>query len=78
LTEEQTTVGEPEQTIPPPGVRRPRPPERPRPPDEVGEDAAADTRTSPFPYAERFDEWVADETAPPDAEHGHEPDNPDH
>jgi len=27
------------------------------------DDAAADERTSPFPYAESFDEWVADETA---------------
>ena len=25
-----------------------------------------DERTSPFPYAEAFDEWVADETAAPD------------
>jgi len=29
-------------------------------------DEAADDRTSPFPYAENFDEWVADETAAPD------------
>jgi len=33
--------------------------------DEDGEDAA-DGRTSPFPYAENFGEWVADETAAPD------------
>jgi hypothetical protein len=78
LTEEQTTVGEPEQTIPPPGVRRTQPPERPRPSDEVGEDAAADQRTSPFPYAERFDEWIADETTPRDAAQGHEPGDTDH
>ena len=53
LTEEQNTADEPA-------------PVRPRPPDEGGEDAAAADRTSPFPYAEKFDEWVADETADPD------------
>jgi hypothetical protein len=32
---------------------------------------AADDRTSPFPYAENFDEWVADEAAaPPEAPKG--------
>ena len=41
-------------------------PVRPRPSDEGSEGAAADERTSPFPYAENFDEWVADETAAPD------------
>ena len=33
---------------------------------EGDDDAAPDARTSPFPYAESFDEWVADETAAPD------------
>ncbi len=42
-----------------------QPPGHPGPSDEGGEDAAADERTSPFPYAERFDEWVTDETAAP-------------
>ncbi len=66
LTEEQNTGEEPEQTVPPPSVRRLQPPARPRPSDEDGEGAAADERTSPFPYAENFGEWVADETAAPD------------
>ena len=57
---------EPEPTIPPPSPRRRQPPPHPRPSDEVGEDAAADERTSPFPYAENFDEWVANETAASD------------
>ncbi|HEX4745520.1 MAG TPA: hypothetical protein VFU99_01450 [Gaiellaceae bacterium] len=51
---------------PPQKVRRLEPP---APPAEEREDAAADERTSPFPYAEKFDEWVADETAASD---GHE------
>jgi hypothetical protein len=66
LTDEQNTVDEPEQTAPP-STRRRQPPAPPSPSDEVGEDGAADERTSPFPYAEKFDEWVADETATPDA-----------
>jgi hypothetical protein len=28
-----------------------------------GDDAAADERASPFPYAESFEAWVDDETA---------------
>jgi len=59
-------VEEPEQTVPPPRAGRLQPPAHPRPSDEDGEDAGADERTSPFPYAEKFDEWVADETAAPD------------
>ena len=59
---------QPEQTIPPPSVHRLQPPAHPRPSDTLGEDMAADERTSPFPYAEKFDEWVADETGAPDAE----------
>ena len=54
-------MDEPEQT-----VRGLQPPSRPRPSEESGEDAAADERTSPYPYAENFDEWVADETSAPD------------
>ena len=69
---------EPERTLPPPSARRLQPPAHPRPSDDGGGDAKADERTSPSPYAEQFDEWVADETAPPDAAHGHEPGNPDH
>ena len=57
---------EPEQTVPPPRVHPPQPPIHLRPSYEGGEDAAADERTSPFPYAEKFDEWVADETVAPD------------
>ncbi len=53
----------PKQTVPPPSARRLQPPARSRPSDAGDEDAAADGRTSPFPYAEKFDEWVADETA---------------
>ena len=60
---------DPEQTIPPPSVHRLQPPAHPRPSDEGEEDVAADERTSPFPYAEKFDEWVTDETGAPDAEH---------
>jgi hypothetical protein len=36
----------------------------PRAASEGDDDSAADDRTSPFPYAESFAEWVADETAP--------------
>ena len=47
-------------------VRERRTAAHPRPSEEPGEDAGTDERTSPFPYAENFDEWVADETAAPD------------
>ena len=59
---------EPEQTVPPPvsSRRRLTGPAHPRPSDEGRQDAPADERTSPFPYAVRFDEWVADETAASD------------
>ena len=53
LTEEQNTAEQPE-------------PVRLRPSKEGSEGAAADERTSPFPYAENFDEWVAEETAASD------------
>jgi hypothetical protein len=66
LTGEQNTGEEPKQTVPPPSARRLQPPAHPRPSDEGDDDAAADERTSPFPYAEKFDEWVADETAASD------------
>jgi len=65
LTEEQNTADEPGQTVPPPHVRG-QPPADPRAAGEGDDDAAPDARTSPFPYAESFDEWVADETAAPD------------
>jgi hypothetical protein len=69
LTEEQNTAEEPEQTG---AARRNAPtlnrPSIPRRSEEVGGDATADERTSPFPYAESFDEWVADETASPEVE----------
>jgi hypothetical protein len=64
MTEERNTIGEPEQTVPPLRGRRPQPPAHPGRSDEGGEDAAADERTSPFPYAEKFGQWVVDETAP--------------
>ena len=47
-------------------MRERRAPARSRPREKHGEDASADERTSPFPYADDFDEWVADETAAPD------------
>jgi hypothetical protein len=31
--------------------------------DRVGEDVADEDRSSPFPYADRFEDWVDDETA---------------
>ena len=72
MTDERSTTREPEQTVPPQRVRRPQRPAHPGPSDEGGEDAPADERTSPFPYAERFDEWVADETtAPGGRQHRH-------
>ncbi len=78
MTEQQNPVEEPEQTVPPSSARRLQPPAHPRPSDEDGDDAAADERTSPFPYAEGFDEWVADETAAPDGRlHRSEAGDPD-
>jgi hypothetical protein len=38
---------------------------RPGPSQDRGDDAPAD-RTTPFPYAESFGEWVSDETAEPE------------
>jgi hypothetical protein len=57
----QNPRDQPEQTVR--GLEAPAPP---RESEEGGEDGAPDERTSPFPYAEKFDEWVADETATPD------------
>jgi hypothetical protein len=54
VSDERTDQEKPEQTTPPRLAEQPA--------EEGDED-----RTSPFPYAEKFDEWVADETAPPEA-----------
>ena len=66
---------EPEQTVlSPVSSRHGHPiPAHARPFDEGDKDAAHDERTSPFPYAEKFDEWVADETAGSDGQQ-HRPD----
>ena len=66
MIEEQNTAEEPKRTVAPQSERDPQPPAHPRPSDEADDDAAADERTSPFPYADNFSEWVADETATPD------------
>lgn len=66
MTEEQNTADEPGQRVPRPRVGPVQPLADPRPAGEGDDDAAADERTSPFPYAESFDEWVADETAAAD------------
>ena len=60
MSEARNPVDEPEQTVP-----RLEPHAQPRPSEEPGEDPS-DERTSPFPYADKFDEWVADETAASD------------
>jgi hypothetical protein len=68
LTEDENNVEGAEEAVTPPVPSRhglPTP-AHPRQSDEGEEDAAADERTSPFPYAEKFDEWVADETAASD------------
>ena len=65
MTEEDQAAEEPEQTVPSGAARRFPPTVHPRPSNE-DEDEAANERTSPFPYAEDIDEWVADETADPD------------
>ena len=66
LTDEQNTADEPGQTVTPPRGRRLQATADPRAADKRDDDPAADERTSPFPYAESFDEWVADETAAQD------------
>lgn len=53
-------------------VRRPESGGQPITPEERpadGPDGAGDERTSPSPYAENFDDWVADETAASDGQH---------
>lgn len=70
MTEEQNTGQKPEQAVLQPSARRLQPPAHPRPSGEGGEDAAEE-RESPFPYAERFEEWVAGETAAPDGRGPH-------
>lgn len=62
LTDEQNTADEPGQTVTPPRGRRLQATADPRAADKRDDDPAADERTSPFPYADRFEEWVADET----------------
>lgn len=62
LSREPTTEEEPDE---PPSARRPRRPTHARPSDD-GVAEELDERTSPFPYAENFDRWVADEAAAPD------------
>ncbi len=66
MTQAKNTADDPGQTVPPPRARRAPPTAHPRAASEGDDDAAADERTSPFPYAESFDEWVADETAAQD------------
>ena len=65
LTEEQNILEDPEDTVPRRVTsRRGRPlPAYPPPSGGGDEDAGGDGRASPFPYAENFEEWVADETA---------------
>ena len=65
MTEEDQTAEEPERTVPSGAARRFPPTVHPRTSNEDG-DEAANEPTSPFPYAENIDEWVADETADPD------------
>lgn len=64
MTKEKNAGDEPQPTVPSPSPRRLRPSEPPRPSDEAGGDPAPKERTSPFPYAEKFEDWVADEAAP--------------
>jgi hypothetical protein len=64
MTDDQNDVEQPEQTVKPPRPRSASTAPHPRSSDKDAADTVADERSSPFPYAERFDEWVADETAP--------------
>jgi hypothetical protein len=65
LTDEHTAEGI-DRDADPPSPRRSRPSaDRKRYGDVDGR--TTDERTSPFPYAEDFDEWVADETAASEA-----------
>jgi hypothetical protein len=62
LTDDQDDVKQPEQKVTPPGPARLAP--HGRSSDEDADETAEDERTSPFPYAEKFGQWVVDETAP--------------
>jgi hypothetical protein len=62
LTDEQNDATQPEPTVAPPRPGRLRPPPRPRSSDAGIDESGDYERTSPSPYAEKFDEWVADET----------------
>ena len=68
MTDEPNPAKTRRQTLPPPPARRLRPAADPRSAEAREDDPAREERTSPFPYAESFDEWVADETAPADDE----------
>jgi len=65
LTREPTIEEEPDQPGPPPSARRSRRPTHAHPLDGGGVESV-DERTSPFPYADNFDEWVAGETGAPE------------
>ena len=64
MTDDQNDVEQPEQTLEAPRPWSPSPAPRARSSDPDAEETVADEHTSPSPYAEKFDEWVADETAP--------------
>jgi hypothetical protein len=64
MTADQNDVEQPEQTVKPPRPLSASAAAHARSSDEDAEETVADERTSPSPYAEKFDEWVADETAP--------------
>lgn len=63
LTQEQPTGEEPDETV---GALGMRGPSTDPDPSTHREDEAAARRRSPFPYAEKFEEWVADETGSSD------------
>ena len=65
MTREPTIEEEPDQPGPSPSARRSRPPTHAHPLDGGGVESV-DERTSPFPYAANFDEWVAGETGAPE------------
>lgn len=58
------SMEQPEETATPPAPGRRPPAAHPRSSDQEADEARADERTAPFPYAEKFGEWVADETDP--------------
>jgi hypothetical protein len=73
MTDDQDGVEHPEQTAKPPRPRSTSTPSRGRSSAEDADETVADERTSPFPYAEKFDEWVADETAPDEGQRRRKP-----